>query len=794
MGIERLNAFIRENGFDFSIEENQIDGEFHTVKTATQKIWFKAERVSGRLVAWCGDWRNPDAKINFVDDSQTLDRKALRALNKFNKQVNKEREQKQLQAKAQVEDLFARWSYVSDQSDYLRAKKLSPSPNVKVRLNQDDSQKILVVPMFDSAGELWNVQQLYKSGKKTFHTKARVKGLSHTLHGKQDFILIGEGYATCLAAHLATGFETCVAFQVKNLEEILVQVLRRVEAPRVILLSDWDGDTFLREGVNPGMLEAQRLSLKHNVKVSIPCETIGLNFDFADLYVQDPSKVLDAVSGSHGPEYLRGRCFKGAKLKTSILDKVEVRESLTPGNTDTTSNAAQVEVLGSHTDTSLAHSETDLASVPAGAKLRPVQNYTYIIQPPPQTATNYNNLDASILPDLHRAKNGNIRVLSTLNNFEALMRYIGATLRYNVISKDQEWFIPGESASFDNYKNVLYGRILDICNRIGFPLGQVDHYLTYLCDKSQFNPVAAWIESKPWDGVSRLKDLYATVEVVDESMDLTKKQMKNTFIRKWMLMALAAAYSPDGIAAPGVLVFQGPQYIGKTKWLLSLTPPELQLAAESKIVNPSDKDSVKQTVCYWLVELGELDATFRKSDIAALKGFITRQRDMFRPAYAKQECNFARRTVFFGSVNEDTFLADKTGNRRYWTLDVQRITWDHGLDMQQIWAEVLAQFRAGAEWWLNEKEMSWLNESNERFELIDSIEEKINKFFDWSDQGDGQWLTATEVLETIGHLNPSNSDSQRCAKALKRLNGGKIKRTCGARLAWVPKMRVKPKF
>ena len=39
-------------------------------------------------------------------------------------------------------------------------------------------------------------------------------------------------------------------------------------------------------------------------------------------------------------------------------------------------------------------------------------------------------------------------------------------------------------------------------------------------------------------------------------------------------------------------------------------------------LNPSDKDSVMQCVRNWIVELGELDATFRKSDIASLKSFI----------------------------------------------------------------------------------------------------------------------------------------------------------------------------
>jgi len=63
-----------------------------------------------------------------------------------------------------------------------------------------------------------------------------------------------------------------------------------------------------------------------------------------------------------------------------------------------------------------------------------------------------------------------------------------------------------------------------------------------------------------------------------------------------------------------MLVMQGPENSGKTQWLLHLVPPSHRgtWAADGLLLDPSNKDSVQQVTGHWLVELGELDATFRR--------------------------------------------------------------------------------------------------------------------------------------------------------------------------------------
>ena len=89
-----------------------------------------------------------------------------------------------------------------------------------------------------------------------------------------------------------------------------------------------------------------------------------------------------------------------------------------------------------------------------------------------------------------------------------------------------------------------------------------------------------------------------------------------------------------------------------------------------------------------IVELGELDATFRKSDIASLKSFITSDRDVLRRPYARLESEFVRRTVFLHRLTQSSFLHDPTGNRRFGQSSANILTTTTRLICSKYGAEV----------------------------------------------------------------------------------------------------------
>jgi putative DNA primase/helicase len=444
----------------------------------------------------------------------------------------------------------------------------------------------------------------------------------------------------------------------------------------------------------------------------------------------------------------------------------------------------------------LATKPTDFNDLQA---LEGIQAVLDQLQPKPKAEPANDNIPAAQKPSYDIATvdwyspfpdiNGKGKPISTIENVAEACRRLGTIVRYNVIRKDLEILIPGESFTIDNRANASLAWVTSACNRFGIPAGNMGEFLGYLSDKNLYNPVANWITSRPWDGRERLRYLYNTIRAEGEEDDYRVWDLKAAMMRRWLISAVAAAFNPTGVSAHGVLVLQGDQYLGKTKWFKSLVPAEMGVIADGLMLRTDDKDSVKTVVSNWLVELGELDATFRKSDIAALKAFLTKDRDILRRPYAKLESEYARRTVFFASVNARQFLHDPTGNRRYWTISATEINHDHDLDMQQVWAEVYeAHYLKGETWFLSPDEMAALNSHNRDHEVLDPIRERIMGRLDWdcADTMQWRWMTATDVMTECGFDRPTRADVTHAGQLIQELNGKRRKIVRGKALAMVP--------
>lgn len=380
----------------------------------------------------------------------------------------------------------------------------------------------------------------------------------------------------------------------------------------------------------------------------------------------------------------------------------------------------------------------------------------------------------SPLPDC----NAKGKPLQTIENLIEILTRLRVTVRYNVITKEEELLIPGSQYSVDNQANSSFAYVESWCDRFNYPTGKLQSFLTHIADLNQFNPIMEWIQSTPWDGTARFTAFADTIASTNEPL-------KRILLWRWMLSAVAAVASHNGVSAHGVLVLQGDQYIGKTKWFKSLVPPSMhQYIQDGLMLDPKDRDSKVACLSNWLVELGELDATFRKADIANLKAFITQQNDTLRRAYARKESHYARRTVFFASVNPKEYLHDPTGNRRFWTIEATNIDHSHQIDMQQVWAEVYASYLKKESWFLTAEEMQMLNDHNSDFETADPIEESMRNKFDWSRPGQGTQMTASEILQELGIDKPNKAQMNICSQAATKLTGEKSKKSTKGRRVW----------
>lgn len=380
--------------------------------------------------------------------------------------------------------------------------------------------------------------------------------------------------------------------------------------------------------------------------------------------------------------------------------------------------------------------------------------------------------------------------LQTLANIKKLLQAYRIPVRFNVIRKDLDIEFPGIETPETNRLNRMFAEVMSMLNFHGMSTDNLGQFLLAIGDEFAFNPIAEWIDSVPWDQTSRLKNLYDTINAQDNDL-------KEVLIKKWMLGAVAAIYEPEGVSAALVLVLQGEQYLGKTNWFKNLVSGAAKrYAKDGLMINPADKDSVYICVQHWLVELAEIQSTFKKSDIDALKAFITSDRDIIRLPYGKAYSRFPRQTVFFGSVNEESYLADKTGNRRFATVACKSINHTHGLDMQQIWAEVKADYENGESWYLDQSELLKLNTENVNHEIIDPIEEEILNYYEWDNYTVNSeyvsWKSATQILKEIGYKQIDRGSCTRTGAIVLKLNFGRRNRSSRGRLLAVPTSRTGP--
>ena len=156
-----------------------------------------------------------------------------------------------------------------------------------------------------------------------------------------------------------------------------------------------------------------------------------------------------------------------------------------------------------------------------------------------------------------------------------------------------------------------------------------------------------------------------------------------------------------------------------------------------------------------------------------MKGFLTSDCDKIRQPYARTYSEYQRRTVFFASVNQSDFLVDMTGNSRWWTVPVSKINYQHGIDMQQLFAQLAEDFGNGKQWWLTRQEEELLEACNIEHKRVSVIRERLLEKVDLDLIGkDGNpAMSASEVLAKLDYLKPTNPQCRECGGILRELFG-----------------------
>jgi predicted P-loop ATPase len=248
-----------------------------------------------------------------------------------------------------------------------------------------------------------------------------------------------------------------------------------------------------------------------------------------------------------------------------------------------------------------------------------------------------------------------------------------------------------------------------------------------------FHPVKEYLSGLEWDGMPRLDNWLI------EYCRAEAKHYTAAVGPRWMVSAVARIFEP-GCQADSAIILEGEQGIRKSTALRVLGGE--WFTDEISIIG--SKDASIDTQGIWLIEISELDA-FRAAEVSRIKVFMSRRWNRFRPPYGKHAIQFPRQCVFAATTNQDHYLPDETGNRRFWPVQcTAEIDIDNlAKDRDQLWAEAVWKYRDGFPVYLDDLDLvkEAQEEQAKRYES-DVWEDRIA---DWLESKSD--VSVTQILE-----------------------------------------------
>ncbi len=307
-----------------------------------------------------------------------------------------------------------------------------------------------------------------------------------------------------------------------------------------------------------------------------------------------------------------------------------------------------------------------------------------------------------------------------------------------------------------------------------------------------FHPVVGWLNTLEWDGKLRLGN-WLTTYLGAPSTPYTNA------IGCYFLTAMIARVRKPGCKCDYMMVLEGPQGARKSTACAILGGEHF---SDSLPDIRGGKDVCQHLNGKWLIEVAEMSA-LDKAEATALKAFITRTEERYRPSYGHAEVKEPRQCVFIGTTNKTAYLRDETGGRRFWPIAVGKIDTDAlARDRDQLFAEADAWFQDGNAWWPDAvfEATHIAPEQSARYES-DAWEDQIGTWLDdlhdyptsvrWNEkQMEEARCTVLMVARSALHMDApkiGTSDQRRIIAALERLGWEQGKRTESGRF-YVPGM------
>lgn len=278
-------------------------------------------------------------------------------------------------------------------------------------------------------------------------------------------------------------------------------------------------------------------------------------------------------------------------------------------------------------------------------------------------------------------------------------------------------------------KNVDYSGVRNYIESIYGIAGnlKIEDSIALEFEKNSFHPILNYLHELKWDGEKRIDG------ILSDYFGAAANIYTAEAMRKMLVGAVSRVYRA-GCKFDLVLTLVGPQQgTGKSSFFKALGGSWFS----DTFMTVNGKEALEQIQGAWVIEMAELSG-IRKADVEAIKHFITKQEDMFRPAYARASETYKRQCVFVATTNQSNFLKDASGNRRFMPVDIHSLKLADNKKLKtlledqkaidQIWAEAVHLYKKNEPLFLSkeaesmaEMEQKKHSETDERAGLIEAF-------------------------------------------------------------------------
>jgi predicted P-loop ATPase len=336
---------------------------------------------------------------------------------------------------------------------------------------------------------------------------------------------------------------------------------------------------------------------------------------------------------------------------------------------------------------------------------------------------------------------------------------------------------PKAGEKLEEHHIVYFQQLFKKYERVSFSKDMMFSGIEMAAQHNTYHPVKNYLKSLKWDKKERIKTWLSTYM----GAELDEKTCQIGLM--WLVSAMARVMRP-GCQADHTLILEGPQGVGKSTALRILAGQWYQ----GNLGNLRDKDSMGNLAGHWIVEIDELDA-FRGMASTLVKRFLTQTVDQFRPPYGRLLVERPRQCVFCGTTNEEHYLHDPTGGRRFWPVSCGRLDLKAlKRDRDQIWAEAYRLYKTGFKWWPDEEMTRNIAEIQEKRFDHDPWEEIIVEYIKKPTLAIEPYVTIRDILEHCLEIEIERQDRRvqmRIAAILRRAGYKRKQRMDDGKRSWV---------